>query len=232
MSELYLMVTITDRNMARRFMTLYESAGAKVSFTALGNGTAINETLDYFGLARTQKTVIFSTVTSDTWARVKTQLQNELKIDIPGIGIAFIIPLSSIGGKKQLFFLTDGQKFEKGGESELKNTKYELLLAITNQGFTDTVMDAAREAQAAGGTVIHAKGTGVERAEKFLGVSIAAEKEIVFIVVRTERKNNIMRAIMDKAGIDSEAQTIVFSLPVTATAGMRLIEEEDSTESD
>ena len=232
MSELYLMVTITDRNMERRFMTLYESAGAKVSFTALGNGTAINETLDYFGLARTQKTVIFSTVTSDTWARVKTQLQNELKIDIPGIGIAFIIPLSSIGGKKQLFFLTDGQKFEKGGESELKNTKYELLLAITNQGSTDTVMDAAREAQAAGGTVIHAKGTGVERAEKFLGVSIAAEKEIVFIVVRTERKNAIMKAIMDKAGIDSEAQTIVFSLPVTATAGMRLIEEEDSTESD
>lgn len=232
MSELYLMVTITDRNMARRFMTLYESAGAKVSFTALGNGTAINETLDYFGLARTQKTVIFSTVTSDTWARVKNQLQNELKIDIPGIGIAFIIPLSSIGGKKQLFFLTDGQKFEKGGESELKNTKYELLLAITNQGSTDTVMDAAREAQAAGGTVIHAKGTGVERAEKFLGVSIAAEKEIVFIVVRTERKNAIMKAIMDKAGIDSEAQTIVFSLPVTATAGMRLIEEEDSTESD
>ena len=232
MSELYLMVTITDRNMARRFMTLYESAGAKVSFTALGNGTAINETLDYFGLARTQKTVIFSTVTSDTWARVKTQLQNELKIDIPGIGIAFIIPLSSIGGKKQLFFLTDGQKFEKGGESELKNTKYELLLAITNQGSTDTVMDAAREAQAAGGTVIHAKGTGVERAEKFLGVSIAAEKEIVFIVVRTERKNAIMKAIRDKAGIDSEAQTIVFSLPVTATAGMRLIEEEDSTESD
>lgn len=232
MSELYLMVTITDRNMARRFMTLYESAGAKVSFTALGNGTAINETLDYFGLARTQKTVIFSTVTSDTWSRVKTQLQNELKIDIPGIGIAFIIPLSSIGGKKQLFFLTDGQKFEKGGESELKNTKYELLLAITNQGSTDTVMDAAREAQAAGGTVIHAKGTGVERAEKFLGVSIAAEKEIVFIVVRTERKNAIMKAIMDKAGIDSEAQTIVFSLPVTATAGMRLIEEEDSTEGD
>ena len=232
MSELYLMVTITDRNMARRFMTLYESAGVNVSFTALGNGTAINETLDYFGLARTQKTVIFSTVTSDTWARVKTQLQNELKIDIPGIGIAFIIPLSSIGGKKQLFFLTDGQKFEKGGESELKNTKYELLLAITNQGSTDTVMDAAREAQAAGGTVIHAKGTGVERAEKLLGVSIAAEKEIVFIVVRTERKNAIMKAIMDKAGIDSEAQTIVFSLPVTATAGMRLIEEEDSTESD
>lgn len=166
MNGLYLMVTITDRNMARRFIALYESEGVSVSFTALGSGTAINETLDYFGLARSQKAVMLSTVTHDVWQAVKARLQSELKIDIPGIGIAFIIPLSSIGGKKQLFFLTDGQKFEKGEESELKNTKYELLLAITNQGHTDTVMDAAREAKASGGTVIHAKGTGTERARK------------------------------------------------------------------
>ena len=224
MNGLYLMVTITDRNMARRFIALYESEGVSVSFTALGSGTAINETLDYFGLARSQKAVMLSTVTHDVWQAVKARLQSELKIDIPGIGIAFIIPLSSIGGKKQLFFLTDGQKFEKGEESELKNTKYELLLAITNQGHTDTVMDAAREAKASGGTVIHAKGTGTERAEKFLGVSIAAEKEIIFIVVRTEQKNAIMQAIMSKAGTDTEARTIVFSLPVTSTAGIRLIE--------
>lgn len=230
MSELYLMVTITDRNLARRFETLYESAGVNVSFTTLGSGTAVNETLDMFGLARTQKAVMLSTVTANTWSKVRERLRDEMKIDIPGIGIAFILPLSSIGGKKQLFFLTDGQKFEKGEESELKNTKHELLLAITNQGYSDAVMDAAREAKASGGTVIHAKGTGVERAEKFLGVSIAAEKEIVFMVVKTERKNDIMRAIMDKAGIDSDARTIVFSLPVTETAGMRLIEREDAAE--
>ena len=30
-------------------------------------------------------------------------------------------------------------------------------------------MDAARKEGAGGGTVIHAKGTGLERAEKFLG---------------------------------------------------------------
>ncbi len=223
MSELYLMVTITDRNMARRFIDLYNSANANVSFSTLGSGTAISEVLDYFGLARSQKAVIFSVVTLATWEQIRERLQNELKIDIPGIGIAFIIPLSSIGGKKQLQFLTNGQKFEKGEESELKNTQYELLLAITNQGYTDTVMDAAREANASGGTVIHAKGTGTESAEKFLGVSIAAEKEIVFIVVKTEQKNDIMRSIMDKAGTGTEAQTIVFSLPVTATAGMRLL---------
>ena len=84
-------------------------------------------------------------------------------------------------------------------------------------------MDAAREANASGGTVIHAKGTGTERAEKFLGVSIAAEKEIIFIVVKTDQKNAIMQSIMSKAGTDTAARTIVFSLPVTSTAGMRLL---------
>ena len=34
-----------------------------------------------------------------------------------------------------------------------------------------------------------------------------------------------MRAIIDKAGLKSKAGSIIFSLPVTETAGMRLIEE-------
>ena len=35
-----------------------------------------------------------------------------------------------------------------------------------------------------------------------------------------------MKAIMEKAGLDSKAKSIVFSLPVTETAGMRLVEDE------
>ena len=107
----------------------------------------------------------------------------------------------------------------------MKDTKYELLVVIANQGYTEMIMDAAREANASGGTVIHAKGTGAEKAEKFLGVSIAAEKEMIFMVTRKESKNAIMKAIMEKAGIESKARSIVFSLPVTETAGMRLIED-------
>lgn len=86
-------------------------------------------------------------------------------------------------------------------------------------------MDAARGAGAYGGTVIHAKGTGKEAAEKFMGVSLALEKEIIYIVTKTEQKNAIMSAIMKEAGLDSKAKSIAFSLPVTDTAGLRLIED-------
>ena len=123
-------------------------------------------------------------------------------------------------------FLLNGQAFEKGEEQTLKNTKYELLVVIANQGHTEQIMDAARSVGAGGGTVLHAKGTGMEHAEQFLGFSLASEKEIVLIVVPQEKKNGIMRAIMDQAGLNSEAKAIAFSLPVTSTAGMRLLEED------
>ena len=225
MDELYMMATISDRNQARRFLAFYREHGVTVTLITFGKGTAASEVLDSFGLEAAKKAILFAFVTGTEWKEIKSGLQKQIKIDIPGSGIAFIVPLSSIGGKKQLEFLTEGREFKKGEESTLKETKYELLVVIANQGYTDMIMDAAREANAPGGTVIHAKGTGTEKAEKFLGVSIAAEKEMIFMVARKEGKNAIMKTIMEKAGIHSEARSVVFSLPVTETAGMRLIEE-------
>lgn len=225
MSQLHLMVAITDRSVTRKITDLYAHYGVDVTFSTVGAGTAVSAILDSFGLEKTEKTIIFSLVTRETWQQIKKGLQQQLKIDIPGTGVAFIIPLSSIGGKKPLYFFTENQHFEKGEESALKDTKYELLVVIADQGYSNLIMDAARDMDAGGGTVIHAKGTGMARAEKFLGVSLVNEKEIVFIVVKSEMKNSIMRAIMDNAGLESPARSIVFSLPVTSTAGMRLLED-------
>ncbi|MCI8950362.1 MAG: P-II family nitrogen regulator [Lachnospiraceae bacterium] len=227
MNKLYMMTTISDRNQTRRFLAFYKEYGVTVTMITFGKGTAASEVLDSFGLEAAEKALIFSFVTDTEWKKIKKGLEKQIKIDIPGSGIAFIVPLASIGGKKQLLFLTEGREFKKEEESQLKDTKYELLVVIANQGYTDMIMDAAREANAAGGTVVHAKGTGTEAAQKFLGVSIAVEKEMIFMVTRKESKNAIMKVIMDKAGINSEARSIVFSLPVTETAGMRLIEDGD-----
>lgn len=228
MSALYLMVTITDRSLTRKFTNFYEEAGLDVSFTTVGVGTARSDILDYFGLEGSEKSVILHIVTGDKWKEVKRQLQTKIKIDIPGIGIAFTIPLSSIGGKKALSYLTDGQNFVLEEESSMKETKSELLVVIANQGYSEMIMDAARKVHASGGTVIHAKGTGAQKAEKFMGITLVPEKEMVFIVARSDQKNAIMRSIMDEAGVGTKAGSIVFSLPVTDTAGMRLLEDLDT----
>ena len=225
MSKLNLMTTIVDRNQVRKYLHLYEEEGLQIMLVTLGDGTASGDVLDYLGLEATEKAVIFSVLTDENFYKTKKSLQKKLQINAPGGGIAFIVPFSSIGGKKALQFFTVGQDFQKEEESALKDTTYELVIVIANQGYIEMVMDAARGAGAYGGTVIHAKGTGMEQAEKFMGVSLAAEKEMIFIVAKKEQKNDIMKAVMEQAGLDTKAKSIVFSLPVTDTAGLRLLED-------
>lgn len=227
MNEICLMGIITNRGMRDKFLTFFKQNNIEVVFSTLGEGTANSAILDYLGMEATEKALYFAFVTPDVWKHLKRELYTKVKIDIPGRGIAFLIPLSSIGGKRALKYLTAGQEVAVKEESTLKNTDFELLITIANAGHIETIMDAARSAKAPGGTVIHAKGTGAEHARKFLGISLAEEKEMIFIVVRSEQKNVIMRAIMEQAGIKTRAGGIVFSLPVTSTAGLRILEDEE-----
>lgn len=226
MGNIFLMTTIVDRKIADKYVEEFRENHLNVMHLTLGYGTASSEVLDYLGLESQEKAVAFSVVEEQTWLAVKEQLQKKLKIDAPGGGISFITPLSSIGGKKTLQYLIENENYQKKEESVLKDTTRELIVVIAEQGYTELIMDAARGAGAYGGTVIHAKGTGKEAAEKFLGVSLALEKEMLFIVTKTEQKNAIMQAIMKDAGLESKAKSVVFSLPVTDTAGLRLVDFE------
>ncbi len=227
MSDICLMTTIVDRNNSKKYFDFYKQEELHVMYVTMGQGTARGDILDYLGLEASEKMVAFHFLELENWKIVKRDLQKKLQIDAPGEGIAFLVPLSSIGGKRTLQFLLEKKELPEREESTLKDTTYELIIAIADQGNLELVMDAARGAGAYGGTVIHAKGTGMEYAEKYLGVTIAAEKEMIFIVTKKEQKNGIMKAIMEQAGMDSAAKTVVFSLPVTDTAGLRLIDIEE-----
>lgn len=98
--------------------------------------------------------------------------------------------------------------------------KYELIVTIIDRGNSQIVMDAARSAGATGGTIIHGKGTGNEKVEKFFGITIQPEKEIIFILSPIENKEKIMKAINEKTGLREKIQGICFSLPVEETIGL------------
>ena len=220
MSELYFMMTITSREMLPKFLAAYDKNNLPIGFVSLGYGTAKDDILDMLGLVRSEKAVGMTVVTGAGWEEAKWYLRKKMYIDVPDTGISFIIPMSSIGGKRELAFLTAGQNYRKGEESVMKDTTMELLVVVSNQGHNDLVMDAARGAGAYGGTVIHARGTGMNQAELFFGVSLASEKDLTFIVTKKNQRNAIMSAIMKEAGMDTPAQSIVFSLPVTDAVGL------------
>lgn len=226
MKDLFLLMTIVRRDDASEYEEFYRGEGVEVVYTTPCNGTAHTKTLNLLGIERTEKSMLLATVTSDTLLTLKRRLTSHMKIDLPDRGVAMAVPLSGIGGSRTLEYFTAGQKVADNTQTEDNNmqSSHELIVAIYEKGYTDLVMNAAREAGAGGGTTINAKGTGAG-AEKFFGLTLAVEKEIVFIVSSVEKKKDIMKAIMQNAGIESQAHSLVFSLPVTDSAGFRFADE-------
>lgn len=215
---------IVDRSRADEMVEVYSGHGMPLVLSMLGNGTATSEHLSLYGLEATEKALVATVACGDMTKQLIKSAKRRLFIDIPGNGIMLAVPVKSVGGGRTLAFLT-GNAAPDGAVPEL-SFEYELIMIILNDGQTDTVMDAARSAGAAGGTVLHAKGTGAKQAERFLGVSIAEEKELIIIVSKAAEKAAIMKAVAENCGPGTPSGAISFSLPISAVAGLRVLEDD------
>ena len=220
--ELYYVIAITDHDRGEAMNVLYRAAGLRGILSMPGRGTATSEHLAIYGLDATEKYVISAIGNGSEAEGLIKSAKRKLFIDIPGNGVMLTVPLKSVAGGKTLAYLTDEQKL--GGAPRM-DFEHELIIVILNEGYSDFVMDAARAAGAGGGTVLHAKGTGGTRGEKFFSVSLADEKDMIYIIAHRDEKAAIMRSINEQAGPGSRAGAICFSLPISSVAGLRAREE-------
>lgn len=219
------LVAITQRGYAEKYKEFFSNVGVNKMLIKLCHGTAQKNHLDLFGLEDTDKIMFESIVDKDFIPKIRRGLKLDMDIGTSGNGIAFTVPLDGLGGKAALKYFTGTAPDiikEEENMSEEEN-KFVLIITVVDKGNAEKVMDAAREAGATGGTVMKAHGTGADIA-KFFGVLISEEKEMVYIVARKEIRDNIMRAIMDKAGSKTEAHGAVFSLPVDSVMGIASFE--------
>ncbi|HBN12951.1 MAG TPA: transcriptional regulator [Clostridiales bacterium] len=110
--------------------------------------------------------------------------------------------------------------------------KYEAIFCIVNAGYSELVMDAAKEVGARGGTVIHARGTANKEAEQYFKITIQPEKDIVMILVPLTIKDAVLHAIYKSAGLKTEGQGIAFSLPVDDVVGLSPLSIADAEKSE
>ena len=98
--------------------------------------------------------------------------------------------------------------------------EHEVIFCVVNAGFSEAVMDAAKEFGARGGTVIRARGTANSESEKLFGITIQPEKEIVMILVPSDIKDDILHALYREVGLKTPGQGIAFSMPVDNVVGL------------
>lgn len=236
--SLKLLLTIVDRGKGDAVAQLLRQEGVMIQFIALGAGTANKGLLALLGLKDTAKDIVASFVRGGTASRAMHRLNHVLEIDLPGRGIAFTVPIGSVGGRETMQHLmgADAPESEQEENQSMQYTNqpeqpaHDLVVAIVNRGYADLVMDAALPAGARGGTVVHARGAGAREASQFFGITIAPEKEMVLILVRHDKKVPVMQAVTRGAGLTSQGQGLVFSLPVTDVMGVARMMDEENTE--
>lgn len=217
-------ISIVNPDALKKLEAVAEESGIVSAVSMHGRGTAVESMLNMLGIESNEKRIVLGVGSEGNTQKFIKEMKRRLYIGVPGHGIVVAVPIKSIGGASTVAYLN--QNDESAKYTPKLNYAYELIVAIANEGRTNLVMNAARAVGATGGTVLHGKGTGSsESSEKFLNVSIASEKEVVLIAAKAEQKSEIMRAILKNAGPDSEAGTIMFSLPVSEIAGFGMFDD-------
>lgn len=222
MKRILWVIAVTSRDLEEDVNRCFHKSGLTAVVSSLGHGTVKPGILDLLGLASDEKAVLFAVGDRASAERALYALIERHGLNLPGRGIAFALPVTSVC--KALVALCADTTNE---EEDAMDTPHELIVAIANKGTSELVMDAARAAGAPGGTILHAKGTGAAGTQKFFGMSLAEEREMILIVVPKERKPAVMQSIAREAGATSPAGTLLFSLPVSAVAGLHSADEDE-----
>ena len=105
--------------------------------------------------------------------------------------------------KKELVVLTDAM----------------LITCIVQRGVADTVIESALKAGAQGATVFYARGTGIrQRHLGVLGVTVNAEKEVVYIVAPSEQADLIFERAYTAAKLDTPGMGMIYMSPLEKMA--------------
>lgn len=220
-----MMVIITREEDQKKLDEVFQSMCLPISFQIRGKGTAPSEIMDIFGLCGTTRLLTIGFLPKFRVKPVFEALNHEISFQRKGGGIALTIPLNGLQSHILQLLNEEArnavEKSIKGDEREMKEkSEFSIVWTSVVSGYSDDVIDAAREAGARGGTVIKGRRRNSDRASKFFGIPLQEEQDFVMIVVPREKKCEVMSAISERCGLRTEAHGVILSLPVDDVMGL------------
>lgn len=219
---------IVDRAWSQKVSDIMAEEQIRFNFITLGEGTAGSDILALLGLNSVDKSIMCCLAPESESSRLLRLISDKIHLSKPGRGIAFTMPINGVSGAVLQMITKDFE--DKGDDGKVENgkpaAKYDMILAIINQGHLDALMTSAKAAGARGGTVLHGRKFTSESEGKFFGIVPQLEKDIVAILTKHDMKNDIMRALSQSCGMHTEAQGVVLSLPVDEIDGLKSVTEE------
>ncbi|MCD7909830.1 MAG: hypothetical protein LUH04_19550 [Clostridium sp.] len=221
-------VAIVDRKKGGAAAEIFREMGAGALSVIRGHGTASSRIIDCLGLDEPEKEIVTGIAGPAAALGLFHALKSRLNFSRPGKGIVFAVPLDGVSASlsDQLEKNHSGPQWDAAAghlkEESLMPTSvsYELIAAVIDDGLSNTVMDAARLAGCRGGTLVKARELGDSSSRTIFGLTMAEEREILFILVPAADKKAVMNAICQTILRETGQRGTVFSMPVGAVAGL------------
>lgn len=200
MSCYTLLVSEVPHNKAEIISDAAVKAGSFGGTVCMARRISANNIVAALGLGGSVLDLVFILVENDSRQRISNAIKDAAGNEKNGFGIMYSIDAGSLI-KNKMFYK---------GEIEMVEYSHELISVILNKGYADDAMAAARKAGAGGGTVINARGTAREDDEKFFGMHIVPEKEMLLIVVESQKKDSVLNAISNLPCLNEPGSGIAF----------------------
>ena len=210
MSKFSLIISIVPHDKGEKLTKAAVDAGCGGGSVMMGRALAKSNFGAILGTGETTKDLIFMVVESTKKSAIMNAIYESTQNEKTNFGEIFTLNVDSL-----LKAGANSEGEEKMSENENKETSRDMITVIVNKGYADDVMFAARKAGATGGTVINARGTAREDDEKFFGVHIVPEKDMLVIVVEHDKKEAVLSAIKEVKCLKEPGMGIAFSSPVT-----------------
>lgn len=211
--QLLLIASIIERGRGGKLIKLYRTRQVFTHIRCEGTGTATSEILDILGIGSSEKDIVLSLAPVSAARTLLAALDDELRGQVPGRGIAFTVPLEAVSNLMAAVIAAQTRTEKEVGPME-QNQKNSLILVTVNQGFTGAVMDTAKKAGARGGTIVRGRWVGEDSFASLEGLSRQEEKEILAIVVPREIRNGVLEAVNRQHGLQTEAGALICALGI------------------
>jgi len=213
--NLVLFCCIIDCGKGNKAFKIAQKIGAISEVVFIGRGTVRDHWLNLLGILDVRKEIFISIIEEELEGTFFDEMNKQLGLYKPKQGIAFSIPIKSIVEIDEREYKSPSK--EKG----VAKMSYEAIVIIVDKGSLDAVMEAAEAAGSTGGTVIHGRGLGNHEKAKYLfNIEIEPEKDIVLILSKANKTENIVNAVRERLNIDNPGAGIIFVLDVKKSVGL------------
>ena len=218
MSEFELICCVVNFGTASKTLKSARKYGVKGAVMFIGRGTVQNRLLDFLGIYEVRKEIVIMIVEKELAAGAIKGISGDMEFNKPHHGIAFSLSVSEFTGKKNT--LESSNPSGIISKEVIDNNMYKIIYVVVDKGNAEYVIDAANKAGARGGTIINGRGSGIHEVQKLFDIEIEPEKEEVFIITKSDLKDNIVESIRNDLKIDEPGNGIIFVMDVNEAYGL------------